>query len=152
MSIERTDPVRVTVQTTQPRMTAPPASRQFAEYLTRNGAALVTGALHTLTNLPGGELVTAAVRGPGVGGATTTTGTAPPLTSLRPEGPGGGTTETPGAGGTSPADLLNRSQELSAYYLQLQESIGQENRRYTALSNVLHVRHESAKNAISNVR
>jgi hypothetical protein len=151
MSIERTDPVRVNVQTTQPRMTAPPASRQFAEYLTRNGAALVTGALHTLSNLPGGELLTATVRGPGVGSATSTLGTAPGAQLSSPEGPGGAA-ETSPTGGGSPADLLARSQELSAYYLQLQESMGQENRRYTALSNVLHMRHESAKNAISNVR
>ena len=45
-------------------------------------------------------------------------------------------------------DILARSQDTSMRMLQLQEAISEENRQYTTLSNVLHARHEMAKNAI----
>jgi hypothetical protein len=58
---------------------------------------------------------------------------------------------TAGAVGTE-GDLLSRGQEMSLRMLRLQEAMSEENRRYTALSNVLHARHEMSKNAINNIR
>jgi hypothetical protein len=58
---------------------------------------------------------------------------------------------TPGTPG-SDDDILARGQDMSMRMLRLQEAISEENRRYTALSNVLHARHEMAKNAIGNIR
>ena len=63
----------------------------------------------------------------------------------RAEAPGGGT-------GDSVGDTLRSAQDQSMHYLQLQEQISAENRRYTALSNVLKTRHETAKSAINNIR
>lgn len=49
-------------------------------------------------------------------------------------------------------DTLSRTQKFNLYYLELQERIAAEQRRYTALSNVLRAQHETAKNAIGNIR
>lgn len=68
-------------------------------------------------------------------------------------GTGVGTGSSGSLGGsTSSDDMLTRGQEMSMQMLRLQEAMGEENRRYTALSNVLHARHEMAKNAIGNIR
>ena len=75
-----------------------------------------------------------------------------------PSDPGGssvgGTSGSLGgsSGSTNNDDMLTRGQEMSMQMLRLQEAMGEENRRYTALSNVLHARHEMAKNAIGNIR
>lgn len=65
-------------------------------------------------------------------------------------GANGGSTGSNGSLGND--DMLARGQEMSMQMLRLQEAMGEENRRYTALSNVLHARHEMAKNAIGNIR
>ena len=94
--------------------------------------------------VPAGTVLSAAVRsavqGPGaaVGGATA-----------------GGAT----AGGGSPeGDVLDATRTLqqeartfNLQYLQLQENMQRESREFTALSNVMKVKHDSAKAAISNI-
>lgn len=136
------DPTQFNIRTTAPRMTAPPALRTFGEVLASRGEAVLQTALRTVGFVPGGALLAAAVRGSGssVGASSVSS----------PEGPATPTGVAPGTTGGD--DMLARSQEMSMQFLQLQEQISQENRQYTALSNVLHVRHESAKNAIGNVR
>lgn len=69
---------------------------------------------------------------------------------------GGAAAGTAGSGGEG--DLLaatkalqQQSQSFNLGYLQLQESMQRESREFTALSNVMKVKHDSAKSAISNI-
>jgi hypothetical protein len=69
------------------------------------------------------------------------------------EGPGavaGGAGAAGGAGGIESS--LQQSQEMSLYYLQIQETVNAQNRSFTALSNVLKAEHETVKTAIGNIR
>ncbi|MGA8184001.1 MAG: hypothetical protein WB819_10210 [Terriglobia bacterium] len=48
--------------------------------------------------------------------------------------------------------LREMQRSYSVQYLQLQQEMQSENRRYTMLSNIMKTRHDTAKNAINNVR
>lgn len=48
-------------------------------------------------------------------------------------------------------ELQRESQTFNLQYLQLQESMQRESREFTALSNVMKVKHDSAKAAINNI-
>jgi len=63
-----------------------------------------------------------------------------------------------GGGAPSEGDLLEATRALQAegrtanlQYLQLQENMQRESREFTALSNVMRVKHDSAKSAIGNI-
>ncbi len=47
--------------------------------------------------------------------------------------------------------LQQQSQSFNLQYLQLQESMQRESREFAALSNVMKVKHDSAKSAINNI-
>jgi hypothetical protein len=47
--------------------------------------------------------------------------------------------------------LQQQSQSANLEYLQLQEGMQRENREFTTLSNVMRVKHDSAKSAIQNI-
>jgi hypothetical protein len=51
-----------------------------------------------------------------------------------------------------PNGTLEEMKRVSADYMQLQLAMQQENREYSAMTNVLKVRHDSAKSAINNIR
>jgi hypothetical protein len=166
----RTDVVPVE---TTPRPTATPVRVHFSEILSGGARALVRSAQAAVRTLPGAPLVAAAVRGipgnplavgTGLGGGTTN-GHGLIGASAFPEGPGGSALElgatamAPGVGtalggGTSDGGLessLAQSQEMNLYYLQIQQAVNDQNRTFTALSNVLEVEHNTAKSAISNI-
>jgi hypothetical protein len=71
----------------------------------------------------------------------------------------GASPSTASAAGTAPGgDLMEATRALQAdaqtfnlQYLQLQESMQRESREFTALTNVMKVRHDSAKAAINNI-
>ena len=70
-------------------------------------------------------------------------------------GAAGGATGAPGRGprGLEGLEgLTSGSSSLNMKYLALQESMAREARAYTALSNIMRARHDSAQNAISNIR
>ncbi len=48
-------------------------------------------------------------------------------------------------------ELQRESQTFNLQYLQLQEAMQRESREFTALSNVMKVKHDSAKTAIGNI-
>ncbi|HEY3450841.1 MAG TPA: hypothetical protein VGK67_31075 [Myxococcales bacterium] len=52
----------------------------------------------------------------------------------------------------SQSQLVEQQKQASLQYLALQNQMQQESREYNAISNILKVRHESAKTAINNVR
>jgi hypothetical protein len=73
--------------------------------------------------------------------------------------PGTGGAGAPSAGGPGEGDIMAsaralqaESQAWNAQYLQLQEAMQRENREFTALSNVMKVKHETARAAISNIQ
>lgn len=148
----RTDPVTTRITTTPMagRTTALPADRVFRSAL-RDGASLLLGGVESAArSLPGGQIVAAAVSGTTAlasvagGGSGALSGTSLAGSSL--SGTSLASTSlasTSLAGGSS-----NDAMELIALQQQMQD----ENRRYSTLSNVLKARHETAKNAIGNIR
>jgi hypothetical protein len=106
----------------------------------RSAAAGVVGGVAAGVELaapfvPGGTVISAAVRAGASGLARTALG-----------------------GGGGEADVLaatrvlqQESQAFNAQYLQLQEGMQRESREFTAISNVMKVRHDSAKAAIQNI-
>jgi hypothetical protein len=139
MSIQ-IDPRTLAVQVTTPRQTPPPLSRRFAEVLREGAAVVVSGVTAAAGALPGAPLVSAALRGAteratGPAAATDGAGSAP-----------GGSAET------DMERVMQESQAFNLYYLEIQEDMSRENRRFSALSNVMKARHETAKSAISNIR
>lgn len=57
------------------------------------------------------------------------------------------------AGGLAlPAGVPELNRNFGLQYLALQESMQQENRQYTALTNIMKTKHDTAKAAINNVR
>ena len=86
-------------------------------------------------------------------GGTTISATAIPATSI--PSTGGATTTVPSVSSSDPttafAGVLQQEQAANMQYLMLQNQMQQENQQYSTLSNVLKVRHDTAKNSISNI-
>jgi hypothetical protein len=100
---------------------------------------------------PRGKLLPAAAQivGKAIPGLTT-----PEATSLAEYALGG-----IASGGSGQGQLLNATKQMqetqmsfNLQYLQLQSQMQNENRSYTAVSNVMKTKHETVKNSISNVR
>jgi hypothetical protein len=140
----------VAVTPTAARTTAPPA-RPFQQVMKASADAIVNGAEAAVTRLPGGAVLAAAMRpSPDFGG--TASSPIGPSSSLETSGvPGADVT---GVGGQPPSieRVLDQNADQNLYFLGLQERISQENRAFTAVSNVLKARHETVKNAIGNIR
>jgi hypothetical protein len=149
-------PTLTRVEATTVRATAPGLGGRFQQALS-DSAHVVLGGLEAVAGaVPGGSVVTAAVRGAsgapgtigGVGGASgALTGSSGGSGAESVEAPGGVDAQ---AGSVESA--LAQSADQNLYFLKLQEQLQSENRRYSALSNVLKARHETVKNAIGNIR
>lgn len=150
--IDRT-PVVITV----PRQTP---KNDFGEVLARtaNGMAKLGGAI--MSSASGMPVVSAAVSA--VTSLASTAGRTPsqvsqpaiPINSVPGgSGAGAGYGAAPGVGadqyGSGMVDQMHQSSMQSLY---LQAQMQQESREYNAISNVLKVRHDSAKAAINNIR
>lgn len=143
----------VVATSTAPR-TTPAVTRPFSQVMGASTNAVVAGAEAAVRGLPGGPLLAAAMRpaGPGVVAADTA--------NLSAEGSAGTTatlgsvagTAAGGSGSSGVEATLASSADQNMYYLRLQEQISAESRAYSALSNVLKARHDTIKNAISNIR
>jgi hypothetical protein len=115
----------------------------------RTLAAGVAGAAELAAPaVPFGTVLAGAVRGAASPG---------PLASLGATD-GGVAAAVGAASGGSPGDLLEatralqqEAQAMNLQYLQLQERMQRESREFTALSNVMKVKHDSARAAIANV-
>ncbi|HEX9307002.1 MAG TPA: hypothetical protein VF894_05890 [Anaeromyxobacter sp.] len=101
--------------------------------------------------VPAGTVLSAAVRSAAQGPSSTVAAAA--------SGGTAGSAATAAAGGSSTeGDVLEATRSLqqeartfNLQYLQLQENMQRESREFTALSNVMKVKHDSAKSAISNI-
>jgi hypothetical protein len=138
-----TSPVRPTVPTliraeaTTARVTSPGVSGRFRQALSESASVVLGGLEAAAGALPGASIVTAAVRGAGSAGV-----------SASSSGASGSTSAEAG----SVENVLAQSADQNLYFLRIQEELQSENRRYSALSNVLKARHETVKNAIGNIR
>jgi hypothetical protein len=159
MNIEQvkgTRTAQVMTTNTAPRVT--PATPSFSEVMGTGSELLLRGAASAVRTLPAGQIVAASlrplaasVRAPGMLPGVTP-GVVPGMTpGLAAEGGAAvGGSGVAGTGGVESA--LAQSQEMNLYMLELQERLAAENRAFTTYSNVLKARHDTVKNAISNIR
>ncbi len=121
--------------------------------------------------IPGGAVLSAAVSGLGTVQSSQSGSTAPNASGLVATGAastaggaavgsaGGTSVENLAASGDTGATLLQAtremqemSQQFNLQYLQLQQNMQNENRKFSALSNVMKTKHDTAKSMIQNVR
>jgi hypothetical protein len=126
----------------------------------RSAAAGLAGGVAASVELaapyvPGGTVLSAAVRSAANGVAR---GVAPSGVSASSSSSSTTSSSPAGGAGDRGGDLLEatralqeQAQSFNLQYLQLQESMQRESREFTALSNVMKVKHETAKSAINNV-
>jgi hypothetical protein len=79
--------------------------------------------------------------------------------SGKPANPGNNGMVTSSSGSDSSSQLLAATQQMqetqmsfNLQYLQLQNQMQNENRQYTAVSNIMKTKHDTVKNSISNIR
>lgn len=65
---------------------------------------------------------------------------------------GGAFGDTPGLKATAGADLTKQMAQMNMQFLQLQEAVQAESRRFQTLSNASQARHDIALNAIRNIK
>ena len=144
-------PTATRIEATTVRATPQGVTGRFRQALS-DSAGVVLGGLEAVASaVPGGSIVTAAVRGGASGGVAGASGA---LTGSG-DSVGGESAETPASGEAAAGSVestLAQSADQNMYFLKLQEQLQSENRRYSALSNVLKARHETVKNAIGNIR
>jgi hypothetical protein len=159
----------INVVPTTPRQSAPgrfdAALQNAANHLARTvagglelaapavpGGTFLLGAIRAATQpTPGSAPVTAAA--PFVGGSALAS---PTFAGGAAGSPAGSPTAAPATGETdvmaSARALQAESQAYNAQYLQLQEAMQRENREFTAISNVMKVKHDTARAAIGNIQ
>ncbi len=134
---------RVTTEPMVGRATAVPPDREFRAAL-RDGASVLLGGVEAAArSLPGGEIVAAAVHGTVSAGSGAGSRTSPTAAA---------SSAGASVSGVGPGDLVAGGALDQMELIELQQRIQDENRRYSTLSNVLKARHETAKNAIGNIR
>ena len=141
----------VAVSPTAARTTAPPA-RPFQQVMRAGAEAIVSGAETAAARLPGGSILVAAMRGAPQAGGSATSPVGPSASAEIGGGAAGALPGTSTGGTPSIESVLDQNVDQNLYFLGLQERISQENRAFTAVSNVLKARHETVKNAIGNIR
>jgi hypothetical protein len=152
---------RLQVQPTLPRQTERPASN-FRDVLLTGADVLLAGA-GIAGGLFGGPVLSAAIGAVREGVArarTPASGT--PISGTSSGGTTAGSLSSSGASGSSGTsgtseleamkELQREGQKANLVYLQLQEQVAQDNRRYSTASNLLKARHDTARSAISNLR
>lgn len=118
-------------------------------------AGIVSGAL--LGNIPGGGIISAAVSSVtnfASSGGTSSAGLA--ASGVQTVGGGGPATGSVVNGGSGMpgniGDMVQQMRSEADRSMLMQMQMQQESREYNAVSNVLKVRHDSAKSAINNIR
>jgi hypothetical protein len=134
-------------------------------------AAMATGQL-AAAFIPGGAIVSAAISGVatvknasvGSGGLASSSSalTAPGSTGLTTGGVSTGGLGTGAVGGAAAGgsqgmlDQMQKFQEMNQsfnmQYLQLQQNMQNESRKFSVISNIMKTKHDTAKNSISNLR
>lgn len=114
------------------------SSRSFGAVLSRAADGVLAGVARVAPMIPGGQLVGMAAQG-----LRELKGTAPDgLTS----GVSGGDQQM-----SEMFEMQKQSQAFNLQYLQLQTELQDDNRRFSTLTNLMKVRHDTAKSAINNM-
>ncbi len=136
---------------------------RFGATLRAAAAGLARGVAATVElaapYVPGGTVLSAAVRSAAGAGSRKPSGfgrdAGSPAASGTGVAAGGAAAEgaAPGEGDVLEATraLQQEAHTFNLQYLQLQEALQRESREFTALSNVMKVKHDSAKAAINNI-
>jgi hypothetical protein len=140
----------VATSRTRTRQTPAVAEGRFSDLLRAGGEVLAAGAEAALRALPGGAVLAAAVRGSADAAAARGAASAA-APGADPTSPSGGSGAAASGDERDLWELTRQSQELNLLYLQLQEEMSRESRRYTTLSNLMKTRHETARAIIANV-
>ncbi|MBK8171039.1 MAG: hypothetical protein IPK60_11945 [Sandaracinaceae bacterium] len=133
---------------TTPRVTDASNGQRFRDGLASAARVVLNSVESVASFIPGSAVLTAALRSdtasasPNVGAA----GAALSSTSATAEAPSSPASET------GLASLAGSAGDQNMQFLRMQEQLQAENRRYSALSNALKARHETAKNSINNIR
>lgn len=123
----------IRVHESRARPTPPPAGRQFRDTLAHAAGRVLRGVDAISPLVPGGAIVGLAAR------------SAPRANPSEALGAGAAPSDAGALGGLGGSDDALK-------LLALQRDIGLEQQRYSALSNVLKARHETARAVIQNVR
>jgi len=138
--MSRIDPVHVTPTTERKT-----ESSRFGDTLRAAAGGVIEGIASGVglaaPFVPGGLVLSAAVRG--AGRAVSAAASAP--------SPGRAASEGGGDMIEATRVLQQEAQSFNLQYLQLQEGMQRESREFTALTNVMKVKHDSAKSAINNI-
>jgi hypothetical protein len=145
----------VIVAPTADRKTAPSsfgATLRAAAAGAVEGLSAAAGLLAPLA--PAGMVLAGAVRGVAQVTAGAVRGAPAATTSLAASLATGGTAGSTGSGDAFEATriLQQEGQSFNLRYLELQERLQRETREFTAVSNVMKVRHDAARAAIQNVQ
>jgi hypothetical protein len=95
--------------------------------------------------VPGGTVLSGAIRSAAQGASSSPAGSAVPGSA------GAGASGSEGDIVAATRTLQQEARTFNMQYLQLQEGMQRESREFTALSNVMKVKHDSAKAAIANI-
>ncbi len=126
--------MQVEASTTRTRQTIKPTST-FNQVL-RGGAQVLLAGAEIASKVMGGSVLSAA------------------LSSARAQIGGPGAPSASGGGSDFDAlrQVQEQSREMNVFFLDLQQRMQAENRRFTTISNVLKSRHDTARAAINNIR
>jgi hypothetical protein len=112
------------------------SGRTFGSVMSGVADGILSGVARAAPLFPGGQLVGMAAEG---------------LMELKGSAPDG----LPGGGGDEQMDdmfaMQRESQAFNMQYLQLQTELQNDNRRFSTLTNLMKVRHDTAKAAINNM-
>ena len=172
--IAKTNSEIISVHQSLPRQTPERKSPTFAQVLCKSSAVLLDVVDRASSVLPGGGMLSAAVRagkgmheagstalaattGPGMheaGSTALAATTGPGIVPTAPTGMSTGPAADSGVG--SEYSEFQRMQEegqlMNLEYLKIQESLSRSNRIFNTLSNILKARHETTRTAINNIR
>ena len=149
MTTVRRPDLAVQSRVTTPRTTEAPAADRFREALGRSASQLVAGVEQVASFVPGGPVVTAAIRG--AAGGTSGVGSSSQGLSSSPETSGGATSGATGPEGSAVGSLADQSNQ-AMQLLELQHALAMEQQRVQTISNVMKARHDSNKAVIGNLR
>lgn len=151
----------LSITPTQPRQTPQnefgAVMARTAQEIVKTGASIVGGMVHGAPVLSAAVSSVSAVASTVGSVATTVPSTSGSIPGV--SGTPGGTTGTGTAGKGEAWDMLEaqklmaaEGQKFNMAYLQLQNEMQRESREHNAVSNIMKVRHDSAKAAINNIR
>ena len=161
-------PVRLNTRVTEERQTPKTDfGSRVKDGLQVTAGVIAQGAAVASSGIPGGAILSSAItggmsslnnglssgqRGGGIGGGGVHGAYGGGSTSSVPtSGSGSSTSVIPGDSYSQGMDLLQAQAASNMQFLTLQSQMQQENQKFSTLSNVMKVRHDTAKNSIQNI-